>query len=450
MSGGEIAALTPEGPGHQFVFYGDACSGVPAAPHEASFAATNAVLRRLSPGPEFIVFASDEIVGLTADEAALRAQWRHWLDVEMAWLDRDATPLYHATSNHATWDAMSERVFAETLAHLPRNGPPGQEGLSFFVRRGDLLMVFANTCWSGLGGEGHVECEWLAATLQRHADARHKLVVGHHPVWPVNGFSGARQREIAPEHGRPFWRVLVENGVLAYLCGHILAFDVQVHDGVLQLLSAGAGTAHRMPEGAEYLHCVQAALDDDGLRYQVLDQAGRAREGLSWPPRLAPSGEWRRLDPGGPPAVATPLTAWRLRGTTAAGAAGPAETLLSAWSPGPALAPLWIGLAGPGRRLAAVLAPEPGRSPHYWLGPELAAGAPFDLQLALHAEMGPGGIMWRAGDGAPWSSLAAASPWGAERLGPLDCWAIGHGQAGPGDRPFRGEGLSISMFQALG
>ncbi|MGY3440120.1 hypothetical protein [Bradyrhizobium sp. USDA 4473] len=63
----------------------------------------------------------------------------------------------------------------------------------------------------------------------------------------------------------------------------ILAFDVQVHRGVLQICTAGAGTAHRMPEGVEYLHCVQATLDQRGLRYQVLDTEGAVREQLAWP-----------------------------------------------------------------------------------------------------------------------------------------------------------------------
>ena len=79
---------------------------------------------------------------------------------------------------------MSEAVFREMLGHLPRNGPPGQEGLSYWVRRGDLLLVFVHTMWTGLGGEGHVETTWLREVLHRHADARHKLVLGHHPVYP--------------------------------------------------------------------------------------------------------------------------------------------------------------------------------------------------------------------------------------------------------------------------
>jgi hypothetical protein len=456
----QIAALTPRGPGHQFVIYGDACSGVPGAPHERTFASVNAVVSRLSPKPEFIGFLGDEVIGLTTDEDELRAQWRYWFDVEMAWLDRRVIPLYHTTSNHATFNSMSERVFTEVLAHLPRNGPPGQEGLSYLVRRDDLLLVFVHTGWSGLGGEGHVETDWLAETLHRHADARFKFVVGHHPVFPVNGFAGAYQREIGGEHAEVFWRLLVENGVFAYLCSHILAFDVQVHEGVLQILTAGAGTAHRMPEDVEYLHCVQAALDDQGLRYQVLDPTGCVRERLSWPLQLPPCSEWDPL-PGGELIAPvqgnldaghdqTPLIAWRFLGNASAGRVGQAQTFLSAWSQDSALAPLWMGLTGCSQRVTVIIGPTPGRSPHYWFGPSLEPGEPFDLQIAIHAGMGPGGVLWRANDSAAWSSLSSASSWGAEKLNWPARWSVGFGKGGASDRPFQGQNLAAAVLLPAG
>jgi hypothetical protein len=436
------------------VLYGDSCSGVPAAPHERTFAAVNAVVSRLSPAPEFILFAGDEIIGLTSDPDELRAQWRHWLDVEMAWLDRQAIPLYHTTSNHTTYDKMSEGVFAKMLPHLPRNGPPGQEGLSYFVRRGDLLMVFVHTGWTGLGGEGHVETDWLAETLREQGDARYKFVIGHHPAFPINGYTGAYQREIGPEHAADFWPLLAGHGVFAYLCSHILAFDVQVHDGVLQIASAGAGTAHRMPEDVEYLHCVQAALDAEGLRYQVLDVEGRVRERLSWPFHLPPCAEWTPLAAGEQTAPAeaslqsdSTVGAWRFQGRTSGKAA--AQTLLCARSEGPALAPLWIGLTGAKQRITVIIGPTPGRSPHYWFGPGLAAGAAFDLQVALHAGMGPGGVLWRASDGSPWTSLDGASAWGPERLDWPARWSIGFGQGGDEDRPFAGAGLRVAAYQGV-
>src|SRR3954452_17397099 len=374
-----ITSLLPRGAGHHFVVYGDACSGVPGAPHEETFAAVNAVLRRLKPFPEFIAFLGDEIVGLSASPDELRAQWRYWLDREMGWLDRKRTPLWHTTSNHGTYDAMSESIFKEMLPDIPRNGPEGQEGLSYWVCRGDLLLVFVHTLWTGLGGEGHVETEWLARVLREHNDASHKLVLGHHPIHPVNGFSGPYQREVGPEHGAIFWDVLVHNNVLAYFCSHILAFDVQVHRGVLQICTAGAGTAHRMPEGIEYLHCVQACVDKEGLRYQVLDTDGKMRERLAWPIRL-PEQRWTRLPDGQSNSPISAgidsgrLVAFRFSGNAAPPETAGAQTLVSAFDLGQQ-ASLWVGLRGPDQRLCAIIAPEPGRSPHYWLGPSLLPNA---------------------------------------------------------------------------
>jgi hypothetical protein len=444
-----IPPVLPRGPGHQFVLYGDCCSGVAGAPHERNFAAVNAVLRALTPPPEFIVFTGDEIVGLTADPDELRSQWRHWLEHEMGWLDRRAIPIWHATSNHTTYDPMSEEVFQEVLDHLPRNGPPEQGTLSYWVRRDDLLLVFVHTLWSGLGGEGHVETAWLREVLSQHADAHHKLVIGHHPIYPVNGFSGAYQREVGPEHAAAFWDTLVEGGVLAYVCGHILAFDVQVHRGVLQICTAGAGTAHRMPEGIEYLHCIQAALDAQGLRYRVLDTEGRVREKLSWPIAEPPDERWRALLIGESeaPIVQGPdaerIVALHFTGQAAPEGAGAAQTLLSAFQRG-VQAQLWIGLRGHRQELTVIIGPEPHRSPHYWLGPPVTPGAPFDIRLLIHAGMGPGGIMCRLGNDMRWSTLLAASPWGAERLGWPERWSIGHAQRGPGDRMFQGEDLAAA------
>jgi Calcineurin-like phosphoesterase len=440
-----IRALLPRGSGHQFVFCGDACSGVPGAAHEATFASINAVVRRLSPAPDFIIFAGDEIVGLTADADELRGQWGYWLDHEMAWVDRSTTRVWHTTSNHTVYDAASEQVFREVLA-LPKNGPPGQEGLSYWVRERDLLMVFVNTVWSGLGGEGHVETDWLRQVLADQADARYKLVIGHHPVFPINGFSGPYQREIGPEYTDIFWSILVEASVSAYLCSHILAFDVQVRRGVLQVCSAGAGTAHRMPEGIEYLHCVQAALDEQSFRYQVLDAEGLVRERLEWPlPELSQNG-WVLLPLGisaasftGKIAQDYPLLL-QFSGEAAPPSAAGEQTLFAAFSPG-ALASCWIGFRGPDQKLTAIVQRAPGRSPSYWLGPAMEAAKPFEITLAVHTGMGPGGILYRLAADDPWSSLSAATAIGVEDVEWPARWSIGHGPGGSTDRPFLGSAL---------
>jgi hypothetical protein len=60
---------------------------------------------------------------------------------------------------------------------------------------------------------------------------------GHYPVWPVNGYAAPYQRCLGPEDGQSLWAILVRHGGFAYLCSHLLAFDVQVHAGVLQLVT---------------------------------------------------------------------------------------------------------------------------------------------------------------------------------------------------------------------
>ena len=160
-------------------------------------------------------------------------------------------------------------------------------------------------------------------------------------------------------HAKVFWRCLVESGILAYWCSHILAFDVQVHQGVLQICTAGAGTAHRMPDRIEYLHCVEAVLDEAGLRYQVLDTKGVVRERLSWP-LPPPDGEWRELRTGENEA---PLfgrldpdcvVIFRFKGRMGTALTSAAQTLLSMSSPG-VLEPLWIGLQGQEQHLTAII-----------------------------------------------------------------------------------------------
>ncbi|WP_316395281.1 metallophosphoesterase family protein [Bradyrhizobium sp. 33ap4] len=443
-----IPALLPRYSGHQFVIYADACSGVPGALHERTFASVNDVVRRLHPAPEFILFPGDEIIGLTADADALRAQWRHWFEVEMSWFDRRAVPLWHTTGNHTTYDEMSEAVFREVL-QLPRNGPPGQEGLSYWVRRDDLVMVFVHTLWSGLGGEGHVETDWLQAVLAQHKDARHKLVLGHHPVYPINGYSGSYQREIGHEYRERFWDILVRADVTAYLCSHILAFDVQVHRGVLQVCTAGAGTAHRMPEGVEYLHCVQAALDQDGFRYQVLDTEGVAREQLAWPLPSLDQAAWSPLPRGTSPAplsgtlAPAAVIALKLAGRTAAGTAAP-QTLLCTPAPG-VIAPLWLGLRGPNQTLTLILGRERGRSPYYWIGPDLGANSDFNLDIAFYPDMGPGGVLWRRSGDTRWTSCAAISATGLERFAWPAVWNVGCGEGGPDDRRYAGPRFEIAI-----
>lgn len=419
--------------GHQFVIYGDSCSGVPDTLHELTFAQVNSVIHRLEIPPEFICYTGDEIMGLTTDTDKLRRQWTHWFDHEMAWLNRTSIPLYHTTGNHTTYDRMSEAIYREVMAHLPQNGPYDQKGLSYYVRRNDLLMIFVHTLWSGLGGEGNVETDWLEQILTAHSDATYILVFGHHPVWTVNGFFADYQRNIVTSNGRKFWDILVQHNVLAYVCSHILAFDVQVQRGILQICTAGAGTAHRMPDGVEYLHALQVALDESGLRYQVLDAEGKVREWLMWNWEIPDSSTWRPFDAASPVVLPSDclhqvenavLIIWEITGQLCSDDYSP-TTLICMNHESDGLPTLWLGVTGHDHHLTLSLSPQPNRSPHSWYGPSLSTEKPFTVQFAIHSGMGPGGLLWRWQADTPWSTLTGSSAWGVERLKWSHNWTMG-------------------------
>lgn len=455
-----IPVLTPRTPdGAQFVLYGDCCSGIAEAPYAANFAAVNGVVNRLRPRPEFILFAGDHVYGMTDDYEALRGQWRHWRETEMAWLSLEI-PHYPSTSNHNTYDAGSEAVWREVFADLPWNGPPGQEGLSYFVRRGPLLLVSVNTSFSGLGGAGHVECGWMDGVLAANADARWKLVFGHHPAHPVNGYVRYPLWRIVPDQASAFWDVLVRHGVFAYLCSHIIAFDVQAHDGVLQVCSGGAGTNYGpggfMPGPEEYLHAVQAALDGRGLRYRTLDATGTPREWLSWPLAEPPPDAWQRLAADWAP-LPVPLSnaaggeaaivrRFRFSGLACAAAAG-RQTLLCGWHKGEQRATLEVAIEH--GEPVVDLVPRPGDAPRRWRGSNVVAARDVAFELALHPAMGPGGILFRAGPASSWTSLAAAGAVGMAQMPWPEQWRVGTGASGPDEAPFRGENLLVAACAAV-
>lgn len=458
-----ISALLPRGGrGHQFVVYADCCSGVPGAKFEPNFAAVNAAVARIHPQPDFIIFPGDHILGITQDYAALRQQWHYWLHTEMSWLRKRSVEIYHTTSNHNTYDVESEQVWRDVFPEIPCNGPAGQEGLSYFVRRGEFLLVCVNTAYSGLGGNGHVEHEWLDRVLYANGDAAYKFVAGHHPALTVNGYERYPFWRIVPDEGESFWDVLAKHRVQAYLCSHIIAFDVQAREGVLQVCTGGAGTNYGpggfMPGRTEYHHAVQFAVDPAGTRYQVIDTNGTVRERLEWPISLPPADEWEQVTPVGASAKFGCawddsshnlgddwLCAWRISGVLHHIASGKnTQSLLCGWDDLEGAATIWIGFEGCPPVLTIKLVTESGMGTQTWTGTVVTPGKPFDFHLALHSGMGPGGVLYRLEDASPWSSLQSSASTGAENLVWPRKWDIGHSQSGISDRPFLGKNLRAS------
>ena len=180
-----------------------------------------------------------------------------------------------------------------------------------------------------------------------------------------------------------------------------------------------------MPEGVEHLHAVQIAVDNAGLRYQVLDDQGSVREKLAWPRSDLPHGI--SLKSGFQPSswlrgTALDLVQLRLKCIAQLAGRGERQSLFAARDAQTGKMPLWIGLIGKEMQLTANLQPTAGHSRHHWLGPSLQDQQPFDIEILLHQGMGPGGILWRS---PAWSSFQGISAWGLERLEWPDSCLVG-------------------------
>lgn len=420
-----IPALLPRDPsGHQFVLYSD-CT-VNGGPQDFSVKAAealrgiNRVIQRLDPKPEFIAFPGDAVnQGVNANE------WEFFLN-ELKWTRERGIPVLQSTSNHNTHSYIAEANFRRFHPDLPLNGPGDQKGLAYWVRRGNLLYVSvhhpAGPSAAYRTDHDFGDMAWVDEALAKNADAEYKFVAGHYPVFRINGYT---TMSMPREDWEPFWEVLKKHRVDAYLTSHVLAFDVQVRDGILQICSGGAGPG-LMPEQTEGTHAVQIAFDRQGTRYQVLDINGRVRESLVWPflppedVASRPEKQWTAMESAQPvplgPAGKDRISLFHISGLSyysephvhrielLKGTRGDQTTLA-----------VWVDLLSLRLHVSAAVA---GIGLQHWVGPlvDFRKG-PMDIQLALHPGMGPGGVLWRVRDGRnPWSSMETTAEYGLDAL----------------------------------
>ncbi|MEJ0037801.1 MAG: hypothetical protein WDO68_17285 [Gammaproteobacteria bacterium] len=415
-----IPALMPRDPsGHQFALFSDCTVDGKEQNYSDALNGINRVVQRLSPPPQFIAFPGDAV-----STGANAGEWE-FFEARMKWARERNIPVYQSTSNHNAHNFQSEANFRKYHPDLPLNGRGDQRGLAYWVRRGNLLYVSVHHPQPGPNyrtGFDFGDMQWVDDVLTQNADASYKLVAGHYPIFRINGYTGM---SIPREDWEPFWATLRKHHVDAYLTSHVLAFDVQVRDGILQICSGGAGP-DLMPEETEGTHAVQIALDREGFRYQVLNVKGEVRESLVWP-FMAPEDRspatpkaWTPMETGQPIATgATPrdrITLYRIsklsyfpnpyeyRFDILRGTQGDRPTVQ-----------VWVDLLS--SRLNVTLQLEGVDLAQHWLGPVIDfKQAPMDIQIAFHPGMGPGGVLWRWNDSSPWSSMETTSASGLEAL----------------------------------
>ena len=100
--------------------------------------------------------------------------------------------------------------------------------------------------------------------------------------------------------------------------------------------------------------------------------------------------------------------------------------------------------------MTTYISPDVGQSPHHWYGPKILPETGFNIQIAIHNGMEPGGLLWRWDDHKPWSSLKSSTSWGAEKLKWPKIWSIGKCHTNKNnDMSFRGLHLKVKYFSQI-
>jgi predicted phosphodiesterase len=144
-----------------------------------------------------------------------------------------------------------------TLSHIVNSGPKGSLETTYSFDYSDIHFTVLNQYYDGesdSGTNGDVSDPlyvWLLEDLERTAKPI-KIVVGHEPAYPEPDEDSKRLRHEAdslnehPKNRDRFWQALVDNQVMAYMCGHTHNFSMTQFDGVWQIDTGHArGTADK-------------------------------------------------------------------------------------------------------------------------------------------------------------------------------------------------------------
>ena len=201
-------------------------------------------------GPDFTLVAGDIMDARWWEDAqqVRRKTEEYWGGFNKRFQKRDMT-VYVAPGDHEYGDdgglARGDiaRAFGEEFTRqmgMPRNGPEGHIGRSFFVRQGDLLVITLDT-FEDAGKRfaytvGDEQLRWMDKVLTDNEDAKFVIVQGHLPiVGPVKSKnSSASMLKDGTQSG--LWKLMVRHNVDVYLCGEHHRITVKTHDGIWQIV----------------------------------------------------------------------------------------------------------------------------------------------------------------------------------------------------------------------
>lgn len=233
----------------------------------------------IDPPVEFVVVTGDLVRG-GSKNGTLAEQFAEWNALVKPWYDSDmlGAKVYPVPGNHdepSPWTYPG--VWQAAFPNLPDNGPEGSKKLDYSFEFGPVHCTVVNTSAPTLLGKHSVDTDWLADDLA-NTDKPIKLVFGHEPAYPAGPHLHS-SLDAKPAKRDAFWKVLVDNHVRAYFCGHEHLYDHWIKDNVHQIITGGAGAP-----GPLSFHYLIVDADENDVTvtvYKVSDGKVKERYKLS-------------------------------------------------------------------------------------------------------------------------------------------------------------------------
>jgi DNA repair exonuclease SbcCD nuclease subunit len=256
--------------GIRFAVLGDCRGGKPGqAVNNAIFSKIVQDIVAATPPVQFVIVTGDLVKGSKTDSVTA-GYFQEWRQLAQPWYDANymGSKVYVVPGNHDEVNSSSYlKVWQNAFLELPDNGPNDDKKMTYSFDAGPCHFAIVNTSIPNLLRAHTVDLDWLSNDLA-NSDKPIKLVIGHEPAYPYQSHIGS-SLDAKPAKRDQFWKLLVENNVQAYFCGHIHSYDHAIKDNVHQIITGGGGAP-----GSPYHYLIVDADDEVGVTVSVYYEEG--------------------------------------------------------------------------------------------------------------------------------------------------------------------------------
>lgn len=205
--------------------------------------------------PDLVMYNGDLVSGWIISNSSpvatdYQAQFRNWMNAVAPiynYTTKSGTPLYVIRGNHEdgpnqTVMPLLEAYLGSVATDMPRNGPPGEEKLTYSFTWKGAKFIAIDEYLPHDGRKETVNQTWVDQELTNETRP-FIFVFGHTPAFLVEDDKEDKGYDIAvhPASRDAFWDSLVRHQATAYFSGHAHLYVRGEKQGLQQVVSGNGG-----------------------------------------------------------------------------------------------------------------------------------------------------------------------------------------------------------------